>query len=391
MQFIATIIADDGVPVVKTVEATSKESAISKLACSPERIVSLRKKAAFDFLNLSAKKKKGPNKEAQIIFLQILSGLLRSGRSSQDAVRRLLGSMKNRIKVAKGELNGKYEVSEILQALGFDSSAIIMAQIGEDTSTLPDMLSRASQNIMNYLKIREDMWGGVRTGGIYLSLGILIFIGLPLFVAPEISKLLAKQQIHIATNTFTDILLILNDIYHKLWWLIILVIGAIVLFRKTVWVSLRGLPFFRSIHDFQRNMRGLTFLTAYKPLYEAGINTDRALRLIRENASSGLGLILDDMIKEISLGADISDVLNTEHWPLAIRDGFIGFAGLEADQRLLVVDQQIETLSLDLKVVGRQIGSSFNLIGTVLIVLSIASAAIGFYLPLMSMSAQGGM
>ncbi len=388
MQFIATIIADDGASVLQTVEATSKESAISKLGCSPERIVKLRKKAAFDFFNLSVKKKKGPNKETQIIFLQILSGLLRSGRSSQDAVRRLLGSMKNRIKVTKGELNGKYEVSEILQTLGFESSAVIMAQIGEDTSTLPEMLSSASQNIMNYLKIREDMWKGIRTGGIYLALGILIFIGLPFFVAPEISKLLAKQQLNISINTFTNLLLILNDIYRQLWWLILLVIGALVLFRKSVWISIRGLPFFRSIHDFQRNMIGLTFLTAYKPLYEAGINTDRALRLIRENANTALRLILDDMIKEISLGADISDVLNTEHWPLAIRDGFIGFAGLEADQRLLVVDQQIETLSLDLKVVGRQIGASFNLIGTVLIVLSIASAAIGFYLPLMTMAAK---
>ncbi len=388
MQFIATIIADNGAVVFQTVEATSKDGAISKLGCSPERIVKLRKKAAFDFFNLSAKKKKGPNKEAQVIFLQILSGLLRSGRSSQDAVRRLLGSMKNRIKVAKGELNGKYEVSEILQSLGFESSAVIMAQIGEDTSTLPEMLSSASQNIMNYLKIREDMWKGIRTGGIYLALGLFIFIGLPLFIAPEISKLLAKQQINIVTNNFTDFLLILNDIYRHFWWAILAIIAGIIMFRKTVWYHLQSWPFFRSIHDFQRNMRGLTFLVAYKPLYEAGINTDRALRLIRENANAGLRIVLDDMIQEISLGADISDVLNTEHWPLAIRDGFIGFAGLEADQRIIVVDQQIETLSLDLKVVGRQIGSSFNLIGTLLIVFSIAAAAIGFYLPLMTMAAK---
>ncbi|THB64893.1 MAG: hypothetical protein D6B27_09565 [Gammaproteobacteria bacterium] len=391
MYFIATIISNNGEAITKIVEAATRDGALNKLDCPAERLVSLRKKAAFDFANLSVKRKKKPNKEAQVIFLQILSGLLRSGRSSQDAVRRLLGAMKSRIKVAKGELTGKYEVSEILEALEFDSSAVIMAQVGEDTSNLPEMLSKASQNIMNYLKIREDMWKGVRTGGIYFTLGIAIFIGLPLFIAPEMTKLLAKKQIILPINIATDILLILNHIYINFWWAILAALGSITVFNKVVWTFLKPFPFFRSIHEFQKNMRGLTFLVAYRPLYEAGINTDRALRLIRENAGKSMRLILDEMIKQIALGADISDVLNTEHWPIAIRDGFIGFAGLDAEQRMVVIDQQIETLSLDLKVVGRQIGSTFNMMGTVLIVLSIASAAIGFYLPLLSMSSAGGL
>ena len=390
MQFVATIIAENGEAETLVIDAATRDGALNKLSCPPERLVKLRKKAAFDFVNISLKRKKRPNKEAQVIFLQILSGLLRSGRSSQDAVRRLLGAMKSRIKVAKGELAGKYEVSEILEALDFESSAVIMAQVGEDTSNLPEMLSKASQNIMNYLQIREDMWKGLRIGGIYLALGLFIFIGLPLFMGPEISKILAKQQIDISTNFGTDLLLILNDIYRNFWWIIISCLGGIIVSHKIVWAFLKPFPFFRSIHDFQKNMRGLTFLVAYRPLYEAGINTDRALRLIRENANKSMRLILDEMIKQIALGADISDVLNTDHWPLAIRDGFIGFAGLDAEQRMVVIDQQIETLSLDLKVVGRQIGTSFSLFGTILILLSIAAAAIGFYLPLLTMSAKGG-
>ncbi len=387
MQFEISVLEANGSVKKVMVDAASRNEAVQKSGYTEDRIVSVHKNffaRTSSFLN-----NKSPGLDAQAVFLQVLAGLISSGRPAIEAVNSLLKSMGKRVNVAKVDLEDQLEVSKILQQLKFDESAVLLAQVGEESGRLADLLGISAQNIMRRLGANSEMRKGMAMGGIYFLVGIAMLTIFPLYIVPQMQRIINHPKSQFATNGITDVLITLYGIYTTMYPMFIVAAVVVFLFRKNIWLYIRTKPIISLVYDYQRTSRGLTFLQAFRPLYEAGVVTERAIQLLRDKASGEMYKIYDKMYQGIITGEDISSVLDTNDWPMVVRQGFIGFAGLDHKQRVPVIDQLIQSLDLDRTAVSRSIGKILNMMGLATIMSGIYLVAQGFYIPIVSMSVGG--
>ncbi len=387
MQFDISVLEADGSVKKINVEASSKEEALLKADIQEDRVVSIRKNYLSALTGILVSK--APNLETQAVFLQVLAGLISSGRPVFEAVTSLLKTMGSKVNAGNLDLKDQLEVSRILDSLKFDQSAVVLAQVGEESGRLSELLGVSAQNIMKRLGASSEMRKGMAMGAVYLLVGIAMLTVFPIYIAPQMHKIISHPKSNFASNIMTDLLLTLNDIYTTMYPVFGLIAVLIFLFRGHAWLLVRTKPFFSLIYDYQRASRGLTFLQAFRPLYEAGVITERAILLLRNKATGEQYRIYDEMYQGIVSGEDISTVLDTDDWPMVIRQGFIGFASLDHKQRVPVIDQLIESLNLDRTAISRAIGRTLNLLGLVTIISGIYLVAQGFYIPIVSMSVGG--
>ncbi len=384
MIYELSILEANGAVKKLSLEASSQAEAIEKSGYSPDRIVSAKRDFFARIKGLV--NNRAPDMDTQAVFLQVLSGLLSSGRPAIEAVHSLLKSMGKKVNVNKIDLADQLEVSKILEALKFDQSAIVLAQVGEESGKLADLLGVAAQNIMKRISAGSEMRKGMAMGGIYFLVGIVMLTVFPLYIVPQMQRLINHPKSKFISNQVTEVLLSLYDIYTTMYPVLFIALAVIFVFRKQIWLLIRTQPVISLVYDFQRTSRGLNFLQAFRPLYEAGVVTERAIQLLRDRASGEMFTIYEQMYKGIITGEDISSVLDTDDWPLVIRQGFVGFAGLDHKQRVPVIDQLMESLNLDRLAISRSIGRVLNMIGLVTILTGIYLVAQGFYIPIMSMS-----
>ncbi|THB69342.1 MAG: hypothetical protein D6B28_11660 [Gammaproteobacteria bacterium] len=384
MIYELSILEANGAVKKISVTASSQAEAIEKSGYSEDRVVSARRDAFARIKGLI--NNRSPDLDTQAVFLQVLAGLLSSGRPAIEAVHSLMKSMGNKVNVNKVDLSDQLEVSKILEALKFDQSAIVLAQVGEESGRLADLLGMAAQNIMKRISAGSEMRKGMAMGAVYFVVGIVMLTVFPLYIVPQMQRLINHPKSNFTSNQVTEILLSLYDIYTTMYPVLIIALTVIFVFRNQLWLLIRTQPVISLVYDFQRTSRGLTFLQAFRPLYEAGVVTERAIQLLRDRASGEMYNIYDGMYKGIISGEDISSVLDTDDWPLVIRQGFVGFAGLDHKQRVPVIDQLLESLNLDRLAISRSIGRVLNMLGLVTILTGIYLVAQGFYIPIMSMS-----
>lgn len=384
MQFEISILEANGSVKKISIEASSKHEAIHKSGFSEDRVVSVRRDLFARIKNLI--NNKSPSLDTQAVFLQVLAGLISSGRPAIEAVNSLLKSMGKRVNLSKIDLHEQLEVSKILNELKFDESAIVLAQVGEESGRLADLLGVAAQNIMKRLSAGSEMRKGMAMGAVYFVVGIVMLTVFPLYIVPQMLRLINHPKSNFTSNAVTDVLIALYDVYTTMYPLFIIAAVVVFLFRSKIWLLIRNQPVISLVYDFQRTSRGLTFMQAFRPLYEAGVVTERAIQLLRDKASGEMYKIYDKMYQGIITGGDISSVLDTDDWPLVVRQGFIGFAGLDHKQRVPVIDQLIESLNLDRLSISRSIGRVLNMMGLFTIMTGIYLVAQGFYMPIMSMS-----
>ncbi len=384
MQFELSVLEADGAVSKIQVEADFRDEAVRKSGYTEDRIISIRKDYVARIYNII--NDRSPTLDAQAVFLQVLAGLVSSGRPAIEAVNSLLKSMGQRVNVAKIDLGDQLEVSRILQQLKFDESAILLAQVGEESGRLADLLGVSAQNIMKRLGAKSEMRKGMAMGGIYFLVGLAMLTIFPLYIVPQMQRIMDHPRSQFAANAVTDILITLYDIYTTMYPIFIIAAVIVLLLRKKIWLYIRTQPVVSLVYDYQRTSRGLTFLQAFRPLYEAGVVTERSILLLRDKASGEMYKIYDKMYQSVITGGDISSALDTDDWPLVVRQGFIGFAGLDHKQRVPVIDQLIQSLDLDRTAISRTIGKILNMMGLTTILSGIYLVAQGFYIPIVSMS-----
>ncbi len=384
MQYELSTLEANGAVNKISITASSREEAIEKSGVSTDRIVSVRIDVFARIKGLV--NNRAPSLDTQAVFLQVLAGLLSSGRPAIEAVHSLLKSMGNKVNINKVDLGDQLEVSKILDELNFDESSIVLAQVGEESGRLAELLGVAAQNLMKRLTAGSEMRKGMAMGAIYFVVGIIMLTVFPLYIVPQMQRLINHPKSKFTSNAVTEVLLSLYDIYTTMYPLLFIALALVFIFRSKLWLTVRTQPVIALIYDFQRTTRGLNFLQAFRPLYEAGVVTERAIQLLRDKASGEMYTIYEKMYQGIVTGEDISSVLDTDDWPLVVRQGFVGFAGLDHKQRVPVIDQLIESLNLDRMTISRSIGRVLNMMGLVTILTGIYLVAQGFYIPIMSMS-----
>lgn len=116
----------------------------------------------------------------------------------------------------------------------FDNLYISMIRAGESSGSLDIVLERLTGFLDSQLRLKSRVTGAMVYPIIMIVIGVLLMIVLLVFVIPRVTKLFEHQKKELPG--ITKFLLFMTDAVNHYWWLIIIIVGALVYaFKK--WVS----------------------------------------------------------------------------------------------------------------------------------------------------------
>lgn len=325
-----------------------------------------------------------PAPTEQALFLQNLSALLLSGEDVSRAIHRLL----------TGNVALKYDLKKIsacitcvdyLKALRFNTVAVTLAEVGERSAALGETLQTAANNLLEREKMLKDLGKSLWQSFIYMGIGLILLFGLPLFMGGVLETFMTEPGVVFKANLWTHFTLGVRHFLLNYWPGVVIGLVLLVVLRRQIWEFLQDRKGWRLIRDFILLKRGLFFLTAYKSLYQAGISDPKSVLLIQSQANHAEKNIYEDMVRNITAGKDLAQVMDTSHWPLNLRFSMANFSSLQDEKRTVLVNTLTSTLHHQIDVVSQQAARMVTTISWICIILGIASVAIGYYLPMATM------
>ena len=361
------------------VEANSKEEArwASRI---PERRILAVKEDILGRISASITKP-GPDAKNQAVFMQTISSALASGRTVHQAIGSAL-SNSSWLKVKKDKLEACENLADYLALFNFNGFAILMARAAEKSGRFSGALRESSKYLLQKEKIKSEVSTELRTGIIYIILGLAFFILVPLVIGDTLSSMINSANAMIVPNEFTHIMLGLGWFF-KTYGPYILGALAIALFnRRIVWGVIKYWPFFNLFERKKVLDRGTQFLNAYKLLREVGF-TDSEIIYEMLNASTGRDRdIYQKIYAKLASSEDMASAFDDDDWDAALRDGVGVLAEVDDEQQQYILSALLETAHMQNVNAARSVSKALARIGFMLMVLSVISAILGFYLPL---------
>ena len=329
------------------------------------------------------------SEQKQILMLSMVSASILSGqgKNADRALKRMLERGRGTRKLAV-EITRYTLISEKLRVLGYPEWICAMAEIGEKSSQLGEVLAQVADDVIERRKLLAAMGKGITMGVILMVVGLVALIGLPTGMGGFIEELMTTPGMNMETNGATDLLFLIRDTATTVWPVALIAIVAIVLRRKAIWPRVNNLPFLQLISEYRSTGLALRFLTGYEPLFRAQIPLMRSMRLLARSAEGADAEIYEHMHERIKKGDTLSDAIMNAHWPEVLKEGFQGFEASAANQQAVRLQRLKKVMHLRIEALGGGLARTMYLISAVLSVFAVCMLMAGFLLPLMS--ATGG-
>ncbi len=120
----------------------------------------------------------------------------------------------------------------------FPKYLIAMVHAGEMSGQLKSVLGNVSYLSQQQLETREKIKSSLIYPAIVLVMGFLTVFVLLTFVVPKLSAMFADMGQRLPA--MTSILLAVSGLLSKVWWLLVLVVGAMMMWGKSYYSSLEG-------------------------------------------------------------------------------------------------------------------------------------------------------
>jgi type IV pilus assembly protein PilC len=232
-----------GEPVKGFLEATSKEEALSKLRNQKLFIISIQEQKTK---NIKAKLL-GPGKlpvKDLAVFCRQLATMLSAGLPllnslvvlSQQVENKRLGSIVDKVALTVQE--GGSLGSAFRQHKEIPELMISMIDVGELGGVLDEVLARLASHLEKEYIMTEKVKAAMTYPVVVLGVAILAIIALLLFVVPSFKQMLADLGVELPL--LTRLLLTISDWTAKFWYLLVLLLIAIVLALRYFFQTAKG-------------------------------------------------------------------------------------------------------------------------------------------------------
>lgn len=388
MQYLVQYLDSKGEPASIKVEAKTREEARWNSRIPERRIVSVRE----DMLGqiAFALEPPGPDRKNQALFMQSLSSSLSSGKTVKVSVEQLIE--KNRWLKAKPEkLEACESLADYMRLFRFDHFAVLMARAAEKAGDFTGALRQTAQYLLGREKIKSDVASELKTGLIYIIVGLAFFFVVPAFLDNSLQQLMgAGSDGFVRPNRFTHILMGLGQFTKSWGWLVPLALAAGFIYRKPVWAVLSRLPLFNLIERKSIEERSIEFISIYQMLQSAGYVDSEIVAELMQSTRGQLKSVYQRVYAHLAKSEDLSAALKTDEWDDSLIEVMQVFNEVDEDQQNYLLDAVKETLNLKNIQTSRQISLYLSRIGFVLMILAAVVAVLGFYLPLAGAASNVG-
>ncbi|MCK9578482.1 type II secretion system F family protein [bacterium] len=273
------------------IEANSREEAIDILSKKDIYLLALEEKSSGANFSFSLGFNKVPTKEV-VIFSRELAIMIESNVSPSDALDALAGQTRNKIFRSKILKISSDIRSGVLMSKAFAKYPelfsifyVNMIRSGEISGGLPRILERVADHLESDYAIRQKTLTAMMYPAIILTIFVLIFIVIMIFVIPNLVTVLqgTGQELPVATK----IIISISNFFTNFWYLVLIAFAGLAAFvyyyprtkegKDFVDKMLLKIPIFG---NFFKDIYVSRFAENLSTLIAAGVQINEALEIV---------------------------------------------------------------------------------------------------------------
>ncbi|MVF10916.1 hypothetical protein FT643_02060 [Ketobacter sp. MCCC 1A13808] len=388
MHYVVQYLDSKGEQASIKIEAGTREEARWHSRIPERRIITVREDVLGQIA--FALEPPGPDRKNQALFLQSLSSSLSSGKTAKQSVEQLV--TKNRwIKIDKEKLEGCESLADYLDLFRFDHFAVLMARAAEKAGDYSSALRRSGQYLLAREKIKSEVSAELRTGIVYICVGLAFFFLVPAFLDHSLQTLMGTGSSgFIKPNRFTNILMGLGQFTKSYGWIFPIAFVLGLFYRRYVWALLKRLPLFNLMERKRIEERSIEFISVYEMLQVAGYVDSEIIAELMHASRGELRSVYQRVYAHLAKSEDLGSALTEEEWDDSLIEAMQVFNEVDDEQQDFLLTAVKETLHLKNVHTSRQISKFLSRIGFTLMVSAAVMAVLGFYLPLAGAASNVG-
>jgi type II secretory pathway component PulF len=377
-------LGQDGSRQYAKKSAESKEQAVAATGI-PEGAVLDVSIDHFGAFTSSLTEKKFPLVE-QALMLSATASKLYAGKTFSRAIVESVAFEK--LGISKAQVEPCQTAKDYLDLFRFDETSVLLVDAGEKSGLLPDALYNAAESIKQREADRKEFGRAMTQGILYMTLGVLFSIGIPLWAGSTMIEFMTVQKITLELNNLSSIILFLNSLYTEYTLVIVGLVIAAFVFRMKIWEATRRLPIVNFVNERIKVKRALDFVQTFQLLRKSGYTNPQTFRFLQARSKGLTYHLYDEALDRLVEGRNLSAVFNNEEWPEILHQNLSGFDMQGPEGRDLVLVNLASALRAYYLSYSLKISKVCLVCGFSLITFTIIMFAIGFYLPLVSFSAN---
>ncbi|MAG65511.1 MAG: secretion protein [Pseudomonadales bacterium] len=363
-------------------EAETKEQAMQNCGL-PIQLIDSVVPDHFGGIKAALLEKKLPLVE-QALNLSAISSKLESGKTFAKAVEESIDYKK--LGVTPQKLDACATPKDYLELLRFDETAVLLADAGDKAGRLAESLSRAAASIKDREATRKEFGKAMMQGVMYITMGLLFLIGIPLFAGSTLHDFITVQRIPLTLNNLSKVIMSLYGLYTTYYMVICALLVAIYFFRRRIWELTKTLPLLRFFNERAKIKRGLDFVESYQLLLSSGYTNPQSLRFLHQRSKGKAHRLYADALDRLDEGSALSRVFDNEEWPPILHQNLQGFEEQSPSGRDRVLSNLAGALKEYYLLYSGRISRLCLMAGMAFILFSILLFAVGFYMPLISLN-----
>lgn len=379
----------NGKPETRWIEA-SNENAAMDMAGVERRYIKAVKHDWYKQLERALPASK-TDISVQARVLAIFSAKVSSGSNPTNTFDKTVASIPV-LKERLADVQKVQKVSEKLAVLNFDPQLVLLAEVGEASGLIGEVLGGAADEIIERNKILSAIKTKTIPSMMVAVFGLLVMLVLPIFMTEPIEQVMNSRGVVLKINWCTHVLLFLGNLMDtwKAW--IILIAGCLGLgFSAPYWWQyVRNTPGLSFIESFFRIQNAYKFVSAFLPLFSRGVQVNQSIAMLKKFATGTTKKVYNQMEIHLVNGGGLSDAFEDPYWDPMLRDLMKGFDEMRQDSKLDLLRRMQPLMSQSMEKVGNQLGSVFGLGGLLLSVGITMIVFMGLTLPLMTISTAIG-
>lgn len=382
MMFRARIIQPNGDITTRRIEARSEEEGRKLLGVRPSQIHSIAPDQFFAVITKLNTARASLDVQANV--LAVFSAQVSSGAGVAGSFDNVVGGYST-FRKKMDECRRTPKISDKMRLLNFDPELQLLAEVGEQSGMIGDVLGNAADDIIE----RQKVLGEIRKK-LIPSLGVALFglilmLTLPCFMVSSLLDMRKARGVVLNENFLTKCFVFLGLNVPEWWWAMIAAVIGIAVTIKYWWKYVRRLPILSAIDDFIRVTAAYRFIASFLPLISRGVPLKNAVEIMRKFASGRSRVAYDNLYDFLGRGGSVSRAFEDDYWFYVLRDCMRGFDSMRATEQVGLLRRMKPLLLVQINRAGGKINGVFGMVGLFMALATVLMLFIGLQYPMITM------